>query len=310
MRTRLAPLVLVLALVGVACGDASPATTPTPPATSSPDTSTGTPTALPTEPASTATADAASACDALDTFLVDEVNAYEQADGIPNPELAVTCDADGITVTSNNIPNFEFVRITPNELEAQALTLTIPTEPVERDRPGAMSLGVVGVSVGGLQLFGAFEAPNDGYGDPVSDGLLDSCNGHTAQGGVYHHHARMDCVFSADPGEGVVVGWLADGYPILTPFGCADSTCSTWEPVTSSYVRVDPNSTGAFDAWEYQPGAGDLDECNGRTDPDGRYRYYATDEFPYLPFCFHGETDLAIGDFDGSPPAAGGGGPR
>jgi len=237
-------------------------------------------------------------------FLVVEVNAYEQS-GYPDPELAVSCDETTFTVVTNNIPNFEFVAITPNDLAAQDLRYEIPLVPTERDTPGAMGLGAVGVSVSGLNLFGAFEAPRDGYRDPYLDGLLDFCNGHTAPGGVYHFHARFDCLFD-DPTEvGLVYGYLFDGYEIVSPWVCIDAACTETRMVTSSYVRVDENELGAFEAWEYQEGSGDLDECNGMTGADGVYRYYATDEFPYLPFCFHGVTTAARGDFDGSAPQGG-----
>ena len=268
----------------------------------------GEPTPSPTPTASETDEPSSSDCTEVATFPVDEVNAYEQSDGYPDPELAVTC-ADGmVTVTSNNIPTFEFVQITPNDLQANDLEVAFPTTPTERDVPGKMTFGPVGISVTGLALFGAFESAQDNYGDPVSDGLLDFCSGHTAQDGFYHGHARMDCLFDEPIQAGLVYGWLYDGYPIVSPWECADDACTSLEEVTSSYVRVDQNSTGAFDAWEYREGVGDLDECNGRTDADGQYRYYATDDFPYLPFCFHGETDAAIGDFDGEPPAAGQGG--
>lgn len=236
-----------------------------------------------------------------DSFLIDEVNAYEQL-GYADPELAVSCDELSFTVTSNGIPNYEFVQITPNALEAQNLTFTLPLEPVAAETPGALPLGAVGISANGLAIFGAFEAPQDGYKDPLLDGLLDYCNGHTAPRGLYHFHARFDCVFDDPEEPGLVYGYAADGYPILSPNVCVDEACTEVVRMTSSYVRIDPTGLGAFDAWEYVDGSGDLDECNGAYDAEGNYAYYATDDFPYLTFCFHGETELAAGDFIGDPP--------
>jgi hypothetical protein len=236
-----------------------------------------------------------------DSFLLEEVNSYEQA-ASADPELAVACAADSFTVTSNGIPNFEFVQITPNDLEEQNLSFTLPLEPTERETAGTLPLGPIGISANGLAIFGAFEAPNDGYRDPLLDGLLDYCNGHTAPGGLYHFHARYDCVFDDPEQPGLVYGYAADGYPILSPNVCVDDECTEVVRLTSSYVRIDPDGLGAFEAWEYVEGAGDLDECNGTHDAVGNYAYYATDDFPYLTFCFHGETDLAAGDFIGDPP--------
>lgn len=39
-------------------------------------------------------------------------------------------------------------------------------------------------------------------------------------------------------------------------------------------------------------GVGSLDQCNGRTDADGNYAYYTTDNFPYILGCFKGGVDL------------------
>lgn len=266
--------------------------TPTPTPTSSPE---------PVDPGS-------STCAAEATFLVDYVNAYERDDEYADPELAVSCDGSTVTVQTNDIPTFEFVQITPNDLQEQNFSWTFTTTPTERDEPGALPLGTVGATITGLALFGAFEAPMNDYGDPVTDGLLDFCNGHTAGQGDYHGHARMDCILDDPESVGTVFGWLFDGYPIMTPWECTDDACTSIEAVTSSYVRVDESTNNAFEGWEYQEGAGDLDVCNGRTDSDGVYRYYATDAFPYLPFCFHGVTDVAAGDFDGTAPDGGGAG--
>lgn len=47
----------------------------------------------------------------------------------------------------------------------------------------------------------------------------------------------------------------------------------------------------ASDTWaahSYVEGVGSLDQCNGRTDADGNYAYYTTDNFPYILGCFQG----------------------
>lgn len=302
MRSTLKPIV-ALFMVLAACGGGTDVADPTTVATTATSTTAGSVTTTVAVVASTTAVTAGTTCPE-GNFLIEEVNAYEQS-GYPDPELAVTCGDTTFTVSTNNIPNFEFVAITPNDLATQDLTYEIPLAPTERATPGAMSLGAVGVSVSGLNLFGAFEAPRDGYRDPYLDGLLDFCNGHTAPGGVYHFHARFDCLFDDPTAVGLVYGYLFDGYEIVSPWICTDAACTSTRMVTSSYVRIDDNGLGAFEAWEYQEGAGDLDECNGMTSADGVYRYYATDEFPYLPFCFHGETPLASTDFDGTAPAGG-----
>lgn len=296
MKRAITVLGLAMALVAAACGGT----------TDDAASDTGATTAAPVTTAGTAASTAGTDDCPDEDFLVDEVNAYEQTGGYPDPELSVECDGDVLVVETNNIPTFEFVSMTPNGLETQELVYEIPIDPVEADTPGAMGLGAIGVSVTGLNVFAAFEAPNDGYRDPFLDGLLDFCNGHTAPGGIYHFHARMDCLFDDPTTVGLVMGYVFDGYEMVSPWVCVDDACTETRMVTSSYVRIDPDGLGAFDAWEYQEGTGDLDVCNGMTGSDGVYRYYITDEFPYVPFCYHGETDAAQGDFDGDAPAGGG----
>lgn len=296
-------ILMVLALAATACTSAageSPPTTDPPESTTSSSSST-TPSDESADPVARACPD--------DEFLLD-VNDYVSSQGYASPELSVTCTEDTVIIESNGMINYEFVQITPNALEPQNVYIELPLEPTAAAEPLAMGLGSTGIAVNGVAIFAAFEAPQDGYGDPLSDGLLDYCNGHTAPGGIYHYHARMDCLFDETELADLVYGFSLDGYPILSPYACVDDACEEIEELSSSYVRIDPDGTGAFDAWEYQEGAGDLDVCNGMVGDDGEYRYYATDAFPYVPFCYHGETDAAMGVFDGTAPAAGNQGPR
>jgi hypothetical protein len=309
MTFRLGAIALAMTLLVAACGDDDSATTQattrapggTTPSTTAPGTTTPGTTTPGTAPATTATT--ATAVDVCpdEHFLLD-VNDFRAA-GQPTPSLAVHCEGGNLIVETNDIIAYEFVSMTPNGLEAQDFTFEIPLDPTPAATPGGLPLGAVGVSVNGISAFAAFEAPQDGYRDPFLDGLLDFCNGHTADGGWYHYHARWDCVFDQTRVVGLVYGYAMDGYQMVSPWICANADCTELREATSSYVRVDPNGLGAFDAWEYRAGSGDLDECNGMTGDDGVYRYYMTDEFPYMQFCYHGVTDAADGDFvAGEPP--------
>lgn len=210
----------------------------------------------------------------------------------PDPELTVTCAADSFTVTSNGIPNYEFIPITPGDLREQNLNYTITLTP-SGAREDIPLLGDVAVLVNGLPVYGPNEGPPQGFGDPYLDGILDFCNGHVGPTG-YHNHAVSDCIFAnygatAD-NVGLVVGYSLDGWPILAPYVCADSTCSTIDTVESSWQLTDLSQTGAWDMHSYVEGSGDLDECNGAPQPDGTYAYYATATFPYLLGCYtHGD---------------------
>ena len=160
-RTFTATLV-VLALVTGACGDDTVAAQTTAEPGTTATTTTAAPAATTTVAASGTTAGtsatSASGCPTAD-FQIDRVNAYQPAAGIPDPQLSVTCGTTTFTVTSNDIPDFEFVQVTPNALQAQNFSMEIPLTPTVRSTPGAIGLGPIGVTVNGLAMFGAFEAP-------------------------------------------------------------------------------------------------------------------------------------------------------
>lgn len=217
----------------------------------------------------------------------------------PAPSLNVSCNTTQIVIKTNNIPNFEFVSITPNGLQAKNYTFYIPRQPVVATIPSSVpTVGFSAVSVNGLAIFGPTEAPQDGSKDPYLDGILDYCNGHTAPGGVYHFHARMDCIFpdldkpiAANVGR--VLAYAFDGYPILAPYECADANCTSIKELQSSWRDLNPSLSNAWQRHQYVAGSGDLDQCNGKTRADGSYVYYATDSFPYFMGCYHGVVEAS-----------------
>ena len=252
---------------------------------------TATPTQV-TQPTATATATTGTTTCPTANFVA--VPQHPANTAYPAPQLSVSCTSSQVVVQTNNIPNFEFVQITPNRLQAQNYTLRFPLKPVMATTPSSIPLGgQIAVTVNGLVIFGPTEAPNDGYRDPYLDGILDYCNGHTAPGGVYHFHARPDCIFT-DLGQptaanvGRVLAYAFDGYPILAPYVCADATCTTVKELKSSWRVKDASASNAWEKHEYVAGLGDLDQCNGLVQADGSYAYYATDTFPYFIGCYRG----------------------
>jgi len=222
----------------------------------------------------------------------------------PAPAAAMSCVGDEVVFTANGIPTFEYVAITPNGLDAQDYTWRFPRTPARASATTEVPLlGPAAVTVTGLPIFGPTENPMDGYRDPFLDdqlrNLLDECNGHTAPGGVYHFHARPECIVAGLGGEayGLIVGWAFDGYPILAPLVCDDASCSSTHRVSSSWRLTLAEYTlatrdAAWDIHEFVDGLGDLDECNGLTidDPSAPYdyAYFATDSFPYFMGCYRG----------------------
>jgi hypothetical protein len=137
-------------------------------------------------------------------------------------------------------------------------------------------------------------------------GLGVDCNyAHVQPGGQYHYHGVPTALLPSQP-EVRQVGWAADGFPILVRYGMGVDGGLT--SVRSGYrlrtgARPVDGPPGDYDGtfvqdWEWQPGVGDLDECNGMTGAvsiDGQmvqtYGYYITDGFPFIPRCWKGTPD-------------------
>ena len=91
-----------------------------------------------------------------------------------------------------------------------------------------------------------------------------------------------------DPSQPPAVDPLAF-QPPPPPAGAAGGTPGypfPYGPYDGAYTRD----------WEYVPGAGDLDDYNGRFGvtpefPEGTYSYVITEEFPFVPRLFRGEVD-------------------
>ena len=208
----------------------------------------------------------------------------------PDPVLKVSCTGTAIVVESNGIPSFEFRKKSPNELQAQAFKWQIPLTPtIATTETQIPLLGPVAIIVDGLPIYGPNEAPPQGTADPFLDGILDFCGGHTANRGDYHYHVLPGCLFQEAPRAlvGRVVGYAFDGITILAPYVCQGEGCDEVKKLKSSWQKTS-DARNAWDAHSYVAGSGDLDRCNGRVGPDGKYHYYATDTFPYLLACYKG----------------------
>lgn len=245
--------------------------------------------------------------DCTNTFIA--VQPHPANSEYPDPVLNISCTDSEVIVQTNNIPNFEFVPTTPNALQARNLTYRLPRNPAPAATTTAVPMvGPAAITVNGLLIYGPTESPQDGSRDPYLDQMLDFCNGHTDPGGMYHFHARPECIYQTMDGQtGLVLAYAFDGYPILAPYICADASCSSVKEVQSGWRDANPNIDNSWERHEYVPGTSELDECNGMTLSDGSYAYFATDTFPYLIGCYRGSVNPA--NFMMGPGGMGGTGP-
>lgn len=136
----------------------------------------------------------------------------------------------------------------------------------------------------------------------------DENNAHVQPNGQYHYHGMPEGLLSGGGPAMKLVGFAMDGFPVYARYGYATATDATsavramtpsWRkkatpdsgrPSTSTF----PMGTFTQD-YEYAAGAGDLDECNGRTGvtpeyPQGTYHYFITDTFPFIQRCLKGAS--------------------
>jgi len=225
----------------------------------------------------------------------------------------------------------------PNPISAQNYSFVIPISPNTNTTPRDARGWWFGVAVNGVpfepgtgEFWNGQRAWNyEAIGGAINLGL-DQNHAHVQPTGAYHYHGLPTGLMTklgGDSGKMLLVGWAADGFPIYTSRGHSaaldaktplQKMRSSWQ-LKKSQRASGPGGLpdGSFTAdFEYIPGSGDLDECNGRFGvtpefPAGIYHYCITEEFPFLGRTFRGTPDASFSKRPGGPNMAGApGGPN
>ena len=239
----------------------------------------------------------------------------------------------------------------PNAISAQDYEYRVPLNPETLDEAIPMRGYLFGVALNGVPFDpGTAEiwtpegrrmrgqAKDYGWNyDALSGRInlgLDAHHAHVQPTGAYHYHGlptgliQNQIKLKHDRAGGhamTLIGYAADGFPMYAVYGHEDAgdADSAVVRLTSSYRLKEGTRPGGDDGpdwpydgtfvedWEYVQGAGDLDECNGRTGvtpeyPDGTYYYVVTDTYPFVPRVFRGTPDES---FRKARPGGGPGGP-
>jgi hypothetical protein len=213
----------------------------------------------------------------------------------------------------------------PVAIRAQRYRYEMPMAPVIAERPTPLGMWHFGVAINGVPFdpSGPFWDYRNDSGwqfevlcpaNAVALGI-DVNRAHTQGGGMYHYHGLPTALFwdvrRRAPERPIhLLGYASDGFPIYAPDApaAADDLKSPPRRLRSSYRlragRRPGGPGGRFDGtfvedFAYEPGLGDLDECNGRTGPtpefpDGTYYYVLTDEFPFIPRLLRGTPDVSF----------------
>ena len=234
--------------------------------------------------------------------------------------VSITAGAGQCTLSSNSIPNHDFndgARSFPNNVGEVNESFTFTTSPAPAasvtaltiNRDNAILLNGVKVDVLAAACFGVGDERTGCNNinqpwrfDPMHgpNGFnVDMNNAHAQPDGAYHYHGPPPIFNGDSQTPSGVIGFAADGYPIFGPYFDAGNAVRQAAPSYRLKSGDRPSGTGDpggtydgtyRDDYEYEPGLGDLDECNGMT-VNGQYGYYVTDGFPYLVGCFTGTPD-------------------
>lgn len=247
--------------------------------------------------------------------------------------FAWTCANGKRSLVGNGIPDHAVGAFpnahNPNRISVQQVSFSASLKPVKRQGEGR-SIKEPGYAINGIKFdpgtggacpssmtstrscdLGrpAGEWRIEALGQTAFNFGVDANNAHVQPDGDYHYHGLPTGLMPAATLKGqkmALVGWAGDGYPMYALYGPSNprSAKSAMRKMRGSYqIKAKPDAgrppvslvpMGTFmQDYQYIPGSGDLDECNGRFDvtpefPKGIYHYYVTDSYPYVQRCVKG----------------------
>ena len=260
------------------------------------------------------------------------------AGGMPASKVEIREEGNYRIIRANGIPNHTAGRFpnrnNPNAIAEKDYTFRTTLHPKAAPRPTSTGYAWFGVALNGVP----FEpGTQEFYQHDRSSGWtyeaiggesnlgIDQSLAHVQPNGAYHYHGIPLGLIEKLGGDGqrmLLVGWAADGFPLYSAYGHSEAThsASPLRKMKSSYrLKPGPRPQSAKDPggkydgnftqdFEYVPGLGDLDECNGRFGvtpeyPEGIYHYYCTEEFPRVSRFWKGTSDPSF-QKQGPPPGA------
>lgn len=224
--------------------------------------------------------------------------------------VEITIEGDQRCISSNGTPNHDIGRFpnrgNPHAFQEQDIRICVDATPTRTDTATRNTRGS-GVSVTGIWFrpgtadFYDASSPRGHSRDPSSgwrlEGMgaaemlgMDMENAHVDNTGLYHYHGISDSLVGSQ--SGTLIGYAADGFEIHY---VGQNAQPSWQ------LRDGTRPTAPFgtydgtyeEDWEYIPGSGNLDECNGGM-LGGSYVYFATDSFPFFPRCFWGTVSRSF----------------
>ena len=149
----------------------------------------------------------------------------------------------------------------------QNYSVAIPKIASVQETKGCVRLGPIAMSISSVPFFNPYTVNGQNAVEGECEKDFDDCSGHPERTGQYHYHKLPACIYKHTPNQ--FLGVAFDGFPIYGP--------------------MDESSNNLTSL--------DLDECHGHWH-NGRYKYRATLDFPYIIGCYNG----ALTQFQNFPP--------
>ncbi len=234
--------------------------------------------------------------------------------GIPSNVQQVQYSTNNVYVSATCIPGYNIGpwQGNPNTPTNQNFVYKITRNPVQNtSTPTNVGLGHIGVWTNGVSIYNVSDGMsynNQGVWNRNAyfweGASFDSCLGHPAPNGEYHHHVSPACLYDENDSNALspIIGYAFDGFPVYGAYGYTNvNGTGPIKKMKSSYVlstattRVNGPAVNAtypagcfMEDYNYSAGTGDLDQRNGRfcvtpEYPAGIYAYFATIDAPLTP---------------------------
>ncbi|MEM9544824.1 MAG: YHYH protein [Bacteroidota bacterium] len=248
----------------------------------------------------------------------DHLGNYTIRDTDYGTETTVHIENGRRIITTNALPNHDTGSFpnqgNPNAIRAQNQTYQFPLTPIFTGE--SKWVREPGVAINGIK----FEpetaevvrcVSGENYRVEAMQTLidlgLDFNHAHVQPTGAYHYHGTPTGIVNASDSEKdlIHIGFARDGH--LMYYSKSGAYKPSYKMIDTDREGTDcvyenPHQRKEFSIqgsvpdgsfkpdWEYIPGLGDLDECNGTT-IDGEYVYLVTDDYPYVGRCLMGEFE-------------------
>ena len=243
-------------------------------------------------------------------FLIPALISPAYAEYINKVEISVNLNSR--CFVANGIPDHPIgkfpIRGNPNAILPQQIRGCVPVKP-EKNMSRSPVKGIFGIAVNGV-LFrpntAGFWDPNARRGHSRNGNRnwsldifgargrlgLDFNNGHVGKAGLYHYHGIAKTLTKTSGSS--LVGYARDGFEVHY---LGNKKKSGWR--LKGGQRPVGAPPGVYDGkfnedYEYIGGLNNLDQCNGG-EYQGRYTYFITDQYPFVPRCFYGKVSMDFG---------------